>query len=89
MPFLQTIMHYNNTQIPIRGINYTGGQSEFSFKTELTIRESFSNHTQVEVQDGKSVYPDRPRQKVPMSRLSCVHQTIYALTRFLVVYVSL
>ena len=31
--------------------------------------------TQVEVPDGKSICPDRPRRKVPMSRLSCVHQT--------------
>ena len=30
------------------------------------------------VPDGKSVCPDRPRQKVPMSRHSCVHQTIRA-----------
>ena len=27
------------------------------------------------VPDGKCLCPDRPRQKVPMSRLSCVHQT--------------
>ena len=27
------------------------------------------------VPDGKCLCPDRPRRKVPMSRLSCVHQT--------------
>ena len=34
--------------------------------------------TQVEVPDGKSVCPDRPRRKVGMCRLSCVRQTFRA-----------
>ena len=34
-----------------------------------------SAYTQT-VQDGKCLYPDRPRRKVPMSKLSCVHQTV-------------
>ena len=47
------------------------------------------------VPDGKCLCPDRPRRKVPMSRLSCVHQTFVrscpdfrAFTRLLCVHVQ-
>ena len=48
-----------------------------SFLTKFLGFPNFDRdqHPQVKVPDGKSVCPDRPRRKVPMSRLSCVYQT--------------
>ena len=44
--------------------------------TRFVSKSLFKRTAQVQVTDGKSVCPDRSRQTVPMSSLSCIHQTL-------------
>ena len=54
-------------------------KSHFGTRNVVNVEPRLRSQTESRyvptVPDGKCLCPDRPRRKVPMSRLSCVHQT--------------
>ena len=80
---------------PAKHGGYGQVQPEIHIQLAPRLRSQTESRYVQTVPDGKCLCPDRPRRKVPMSRLSCVHQTFVrscpdfrAFTRLLCVHVQ-